>query len=839
MDRKPTNPASAPESGAVAGGWPQMVARVLLFAHLALSPLVFSAATVEVFEYNKVAILTITALLLTGGLLAVVAGRAVRGEPLSGEGESWATWAVRLSREPIALGFAVFSLSALVSTFISINVRTSVFGAHESFAGIVTMFAYLALFVATRELCRDSEHWRLLFFASVIGIAGSAIYGVMQLTALDPIRWGRTSGYGGITRVFATMGHPNFLSGFHATAFPLAAYFTVRAFRKGLYPLGLALALTAALNEAMIMISISRGAWVAFAAMLGVLTVGWVLVAKDRKGAFWIVGVNVAVFALTLAVLTTFPDGREVLKSIWSRFQNVFDTNAVTKESRSFIWAAAVQMWKDHPITGVGLDNFQLAFEQYRSVAYWHSEWNGTPTKAHNEALHILATQGTLGGIGMMLMVAGSAFAFWRALKSEAIEALRIDPAGRSRDPLDRSLLVAALAGVVGFVVQDFVSFTVAGCGTIFVTYAAYLSRVGGPAEPPAAPFSDYGRRVAPETAIMTIGLQVAIAIATFVAIKLMVLDPYAANSLCRSGAGNLQADRADVAVKELRQATEIDPSKELYWVRLGTACQMLARSLTDPATKRATLLEAKAAYERSIELVPINSYNWANLGRLLVDMTREPSLNVRPEDAYKAFEKALEIDPNNAYFYADAGNAALTFGDRERTRRWASICVEKYPQFGQPISQLGYLALREADALSGTGQVETATAKFREAASLLKRSVEANWYGDESSRAVAASNLAAALIRAGDYPESLKAAEDAVALMPRYIDAQFNLAKACELTGNVDRAHAEYVRGLGIQLTHDLSRRSLKTLRKRLQEAGRPLPPISAAIQKALDETQ
>lgn len=66
---------------------------MLLFAHLALSPLVFSAATVEVFEYNKVAILTITALLLTGGLAAVMAGVARcagadlgRGRELGGVG---------------------------------------------------------------------------------------------------------------------------------------------------------------------------------------------------------------------------------------------------------------------------------------------------------------------------------------------------------------------------------------------------------------------------------------------------------------------------------------------------------------------------------------------------------------------------------------------------------------------------------------------------------------------------------------------------------------------------------------------------------------------------------
>ena len=108
----------------------------------------FSAQTVEVFEYNKVAILTITALALLGGAAAAALGRWVRGDPAPAPLDD----RVRaILREPIAAGMVLFLTSAACSTLVSISVRTSVYGAHESFAGIFTMTAYAVLFFATRQ----------------------------------------------------------------------------------------------------------------------------------------------------------------------------------------------------------------------------------------------------------------------------------------------------------------------------------------------------------------------------------------------------------------------------------------------------------------------------------------------------------------------------------------------------------------------------------------------------------------------------------------------------------------------------------------------------------------
>src|SRR5206468_371712 len=154
-----------------------------------------------------------------------------------------------------------------------------------------------------------------------IAAAASSIYGVVQLTGIDQIKWGRTSGYGSITRVFATMGHPNFLAAFLVMAFPVVAYFALRAFRERLYVIGAALTLTVILDTGMVAISISRGAWIALAVTVLVLAIGWALAASDMRLAGWLLGGTVVALVAVLVGLSTFPDGREVIASLKGRVE--------------------------------------------------------------------------------------------------------------------------------------------------------------------------------------------------------------------------------------------------------------------------------------------------------------------------------------------------------------------------------------------------------------------------------------------------------------------------------------------------------------------------------------
>ncbi len=120
------------------------VARGVLIVHLILSPLVFSGATLEAFESNKVALLATTAL-----ALVAISGLSLR----PGIGRSAISWL----REPVTLSVLALLISAIVSTGLSITPTTSFFGAPESCSGFTTAAAYAITFLATRYFCRTAN----------------------------------------------------------------------------------------------------------------------------------------------------------------------------------------------------------------------------------------------------------------------------------------------------------------------------------------------------------------------------------------------------------------------------------------------------------------------------------------------------------------------------------------------------------------------------------------------------------------------------------------------------------------------------------------------------------
>ena len=274
------------------------------------------------------------------------------------------------------------------------------------------------------------------------------------------------------------------------------------------------------------------------------------------------------------------------------------------------------------------------------------------------------------------------------------------------------------------------------------------------------------------------------------------VIRPLDANRAARRGLA-LSAVDGQAAVEWLAEAARLDPLRELYWVKLGSAAYARATTIADDAERGRLLVLARQAHERSIVLVPANAYNYANLGRVLGDLAAAG--RARRAEVWAAFDAALGIDPNNAYFYTNAANAAFVAGDAERARRYAEAGSARYPRFAVPRGQLGHLALIEG--------------RLDEAEGLLRAALDADWYGAEGSRAAAASYLATVYLRLGRPANALDAARHAVDRAPDYADGRLNLARALEALGRREEAAREYRRILAGTPDHPLAQEALRSL--------------------------
>jgi O-antigen ligase len=151
-----------------------------------------------------------------------------------------------------------------------------------------------------------------------------------------------------------------------------------------------------------------------------------------------------------------------------------FQTTSFTEPNTSvrlLFWGVGWEMFRAHPLLGVGANNYEIAFPQARaqfSALHMNSPLVGLNEHlltryAHNEYVQILAE---LGGIGLLLFVIFCLVlirTFWRALS-------------RARQPL---LVLGCGAGLLAFAVSSGASafsFRWVGSGLVFFFAAALVS---------------------------------------------------------------------------------------------------------------------------------------------------------------------------------------------------------------------------------------------------------------------------------------------------------------------------------------------------------------------------
>ncbi len=721
--------------------------RWLLVLHLLLSPLVFSTATVEAFEENKVGLLLATAILLGALGMAEWLQRPTFAGLLAPFRTDW-----------VCLGFLLFTVSSLVSCAVSVSPLVSWRGDHGSWFGCRTVAAYLVLFLATRHACRTTaEVWPLLAAVGAAVLLAS-VYALVQWAGHDPFAWTEVPRLGDRFRPFSTLGHPNFLGAYLAISLPLLFEFSRRSFSARRWLVGSALVVVAATACVVVVLTLSRAAWLATACMGRVLAAGWWWAGCRRAGLALVVLLGVgAAWALPNV-------GRE-------RLAHLGDGGG-----RYPIWRTAWQLFEDRPLCGWGTDAFRLAFGKRRPVDYWQEEGFATPAKAHNEALHLLATQGALGAATALLVLAGLGRAAWRAW--------------RQTEHADRPLIAVVSAGLVAFLVQGAFGFTVTGVGTLVVTLAAVLTRsqqsVVRQAER-STPFlfSPWTIR----------GGRLVIAVSAAVLLWFVVLLPFRASVACADGDRQLANDPA-AALANYETAVRLAPESDRAWMKLSGAAQLLARR--SAAHTRFDELASVAADQASA-LVPADPYHRATRARWF---TERAFLGYgSSKAALDEWDAALTLDPDNAFLLAEAGRAALALGDRERGLRLLAHGRALYPDYAPFEARLGTLALAEG--------------RLDEARLLLERAVALDWKNDNEDRARAWASLSATCLADGRAGAARDAAQRAADDAPDWSTPPYLLGQALEQLGRLEEAAVAYLRVLTQEPSHPAARAALAHLRR------------------------
>jgi tetratricopeptide (TPR) repeat protein/O-antigen ligase len=218
-----------------------------------------------------------------------------------------------------------------------------------------------------------------------------------------------------------------------------------------------------------------------------------------------------------------------------------------------------------------------------------------------------------------------------------------------------------------------------------------------------------------------------------------------------------------------------LNPDQELYWVKMGIAFENAAAAATKPDDKLTYYRTALAIHQLTLEMNPINGYNYNNKGRVLKSMGEAFNQPAYFQKALDHYRQAIRLDQNNVYFNLDCATTLISLGDFGHALEVCQFLMEKFPDFAMPYSYAGFVKLRQ-------NQSDQAIEYFRTA-------VDKDWKGDMSSRALAATNLGILLTQKKRVPEAAQAYATAVQSNPDFEQAYVNWGQMLANSGHKDQA--------------------------------------------------
>jgi O-antigen ligase len=324
----------------------------------------------------------------------------------------------------LLLAVFVFVAAILLATANAIDVSASISKA-------VFLLTAAMLFLATTQICRERSQLMVVVAGALVGLTIASSQGLVQNYS-GVFSEGFESNGSIVGRVQGSFEHPNLFGGYIASLIPLAS---VIAFNRHFHPpirwisvAALFLALPA------LYLSYSRASIVAV--VLGAIV--WLAFLRPRTAVLIAVTVAVASLALAPAALK-------------ERFDPERGQNDLSE--RVDLWKAAGEIYADHPLLGVGPNNFPDAYAELPprpGFSPYHrlqlEDKPVPPPHAHNLYLNVLAEEGAVGAIALLLLLIAAISVVYRGC--------------HVRDPAGRWICIGIGVGLMTLLANSFVNAT-------------------------------------------------------------------------------------------------------------------------------------------------------------------------------------------------------------------------------------------------------------------------------------------------------------------------------------------------------------------------------------------
>jgi O-antigen ligase len=288
----------------------------------------------------------------------------------------------------------LFISSLTISFITSENSQVALFGENMRKNGYLTYLALAIFFWAVAVVINSSNvivlYRFILLSAYVVGG-----YALLQMSGNDFINWSSSG-----MALFSTLGNSNF-AGSAMAILAILSLGGAYIYRKDPITLWLSLISFVILSITIFPTNARQGLLLL---AFGIASLLLVFIYNFNK-KLGLVGLIFAAFGFILSILGMLQVGP---------LERFLYKDSVSV--RGYYWRAGIEMFKDNPLFGVGLDNYGSFFKEYREVGYpLKYGYSLTSTNAHNVFIQHFATGGILVGTIYLIL---TAFVFWRGLIS-------------------------------------------------------------------------------------------------------------------------------------------------------------------------------------------------------------------------------------------------------------------------------------------------------------------------------------------------------------------------------------------------------------------------------------
>jgi len=643
----------------------EKVKKAILISFLGLffaTPLVWTPVNFELFEFNKIVLVYLfTSLIVSLWLVRMILEKRF------------------VFRKTVLFWpLIVFFLSQLLSTLFSIDPHTSLYGYYSRFhGGLLSTISCLALYFAL--VSNGEKYWlEKIIKASLLSGLLVSFYGIAEHFGIDKNLWVQDVQ----RRVFSTFGQPNWLAAY-LDILLIACLSMFLSSKKGKQKKligGLFF-----IYYLCLLYTRSKSGFLGFGVGLlsfCVMFFSFEVKKGVKKAISPFLFPVVVIIGLGLLVGTPFsPSVPSVLAGTVEKIKEgglgteVMVDEGVEQASslnitpsgeiRKIVWRGAVDLWRQKPIFGTGVETFAYSYYWVRPAKHnLTSEWDFLYNKAHNEYLNFAATSGTVGLASYLSIVV---VFFYFSLKRIFAKKVKKD-----------IFLVSSLSAFVTILTTNFFGFSVVAIGVAFFLIPGLVDiHLSKEKKEKVQQVRLSGKS---KIALLAVGL-------VFLFFAARIVNYWRADLFFAKGKNLESGGNYKASYDYLKRAVKLNRSEPSFYSQLGLTLADLGylSFQSDLGEQGQEMMdEAVRASDIALSISPYHLNFYKDRARMFYLLSK-----VDPEYLKNSLESllsAIVLAPTDAKLYYNAGLMYQAIGDNQKAVDYLEKSINLKSNFDQAI---------------------------------------------------------------------------------------------------------------------------------------------------------